>query len=61
MSQHAKDIDRDLIIADRWTEPHSPWQTPAELNVVEYLKSHAQVMLDKTCETDNLWFLAKIC
>jgi hypothetical protein len=27
MSQSVKDIHRDLIIADQWTEPHSPWQT----------------------------------
>jgi hypothetical protein len=40
MSQCVKDIHRDLIIADRWTEPHSPWQNPAELNAVKYLKSH---------------------
>jgi hypothetical protein len=24
MSQRGKDIHRDLIIADQWTEPHSP-------------------------------------
>jgi hypothetical protein len=24
MSQCVKDIHRDLIIADQWTEPHSP-------------------------------------
>jgi hypothetical protein len=47
MSQLVKDIHRDLIIADQWTEPHSPWQTPAELNGVKYLKSHAQVLLDR--------------
>jgi hypothetical protein len=43
MSQRVKDIDRDLIIADQWTEPHSPWQNPAELNGVKYSKSHTQV------------------
>jgi hypothetical protein len=58
MSQRVKDIHRDLIIADQWTEPHSPWQKPAELNGVEYLKSHAQVLLDRTGAPDNLWFLA---
>jgi hypothetical protein len=36
MSQRVKDIHRDLIIADQWTEPHSPWQNPAELNGVKY-------------------------
>jgi hypothetical protein len=57
MSQRVKDIHRDLIIADQWTEPHSPWQNPAEFNGVKYLKSHAQVLLDRTGEPDNLWFL----
>jgi hypothetical protein len=42
MSQHVKDFHRDSIIVDQWTEPHSPWQNPAELNDVKYLKSHAQ-------------------
>jgi hypothetical protein len=38
MSQRVKDIHRDLIIADQWTEPHIPRQNPAELNGVKYLK-----------------------
>jgi hypothetical protein len=59
MSQHVKDIHRDLIIADQWTEPHSPWQKPAELNGVKYLKSHAQVLLDRIGAPDNLCFLAQ--
>jgi hypothetical protein len=59
MSQCFKDIHRDLIIADQWTELHSPWQNPAELNGVEYLKSHAQVLLYRTGAPDNLWFLAQ--
>ena len=25
MSQRVKQIHRDLIIVDQWTEPHSPW------------------------------------
>jgi hypothetical protein len=59
MSQRVKDIHRDLIIADQWTELHGLWQNPAELNGVKYLKSHAQVMLDRTGTPDNLWFLAQ--
>jgi hypothetical protein len=59
MSQRVKDIHRDLIIADQWTESHSPWQNPADLNGVRYLKSHAQVLLDRTGAPDNLWFLAQ--
>jgi hypothetical protein len=48
MSQRVKEIHRDLIIADQWTEPHIPWQNRAELNGVKSLKSHAQVLLDRT-------------
>jgi hypothetical protein len=59
MIQRVEDIHRDLIIADQWTEPHSPWQNPAELNDVKYLKSHAQVLLYRTGAPDNLWFLAQ--
>jgi hypothetical protein len=54
MSQRVKDNHRDLIIADQWKEPHSPWQNPAELNGVKYLKSHAQVLLDRTGAPHNL-------
>jgi hypothetical protein len=59
MSQRVQDIHRELIIADQWTEPHSPWKNPAELNGVKYLMSHAQVLLDRTCAPDNLWFLSQ--
>jgi hypothetical protein len=58
MSQRVKvcQIHRDLVIADQWTEPHSPWQNPAELNgiYVKYLKSHAQVLLDRTGAQDSM-------
>jgi hypothetical protein len=39
MSQRVRQIHRYLVIADQRTEPHSPWQNPAELNGVKYLKS----------------------
>jgi hypothetical protein len=35
ISQLVNDIHRDLIIADQWTDPHSPWQSSAELNGVK--------------------------
>jgi hypothetical protein len=47
MSQHVKHIHRDLIIADQWTEPHSPWRIPVG------------VLLDRTVAPDNLWFLSQ--
>jgi hypothetical protein len=57
MSQRVCQIHRDLVIADQWTEPHSPWQNPAELNGVKYLKSHAQVLLDRIGAPHSMWFL----
>jgi hypothetical protein len=57
--QRVKDIHRDLIIADQRIEPHSPCQNRAELNGVKYLKSHAQVLLDRTVVPDNPWFLSQ--
>jgi hypothetical protein len=59
MSHKIRQIHRDLVIADQWTETHSPWQNPAELNGVKYLKSHAQVLLDRTGAPDSMWFLAQ--
>jgi hypothetical protein len=57
MIQPVKQIHQDLVIAAQWTKPHSPWQNPAELNGVRYLKSHAQVLLDRTGTPDTMWFL----
>jgi hypothetical protein len=54
MSQFVKKIHYDLMIADQWTEPHSPLQNPAELNGVKYLKSHAQVLLDRAGAPDTM-------
>jgi hypothetical protein len=59
MRKRLKVIHRGLIIADQWTEPHSPWKNHAELNGVKYLKSQAQVLLDRTSTPDSLWFLAQ--
>jgi hypothetical protein len=59
MSQRVRQIHRDLIIADQCIEPHSPWQNPAELNGAKYLKSHDQVLLDRTGAPDSVCFLAQ--
>jgi hypothetical protein len=45
MNQRVRQIHRDLVLANRWKEPHSPCQISSELNV-KYLKSHAQFQLD---------------
>jgi hypothetical protein len=59
MSKRVRKIKRDLVIADQWTELYSPWQNLEELNGVKYLRSHAQVLLDRTVPLDSKWFLAQ--
>jgi hypothetical protein len=59
MSKRVRQIHRDLVIADRRTEPHSPWQNPVDLNDLKYLKPHAQVLLDRTNAPDSMQLLAK--
>jgi hypothetical protein len=53
MNQRVKDIHRGLIIADQWTELHSHWQKPAELNCAKYLSSDSQVLLGTTGAPDT--------
>ena len=50
--QRGRQIHRDLVITDQWTEPQSAWQNSAEINGVNYLKSHAQELLDRTGAPD---------
>jgi hypothetical protein len=57
MSQHVRQINRDLVIVDQWTEMHSQWQNPVELNGVKYLKAHSQVLLHRSGAPDSMWFL----
>jgi hypothetical protein len=59
MSHRVCQIHRDLVIADQLRESHSPCQNLAELNGVKYLKSHAQVSLERTGAPDALWFFAQ--
>ena len=33
MSRRVRQIHRELVFAYQWTEPHSPWQNPAENRV----------------------------
>jgi hypothetical protein len=56
-SQRVRQINRDLVFADQLTELHCTWQNPAELNGVNYLKSYAHVLLDRTGRSDSMLFL----
>jgi hypothetical protein len=52
-----KQIHHNLVIADQWNKPHSPLQIPEEFYGVKYLKSHAQVLIDRTGAPNSLMFL----
>ena len=53
-----RDINREHCISDAFTEPHSPWQNPAETSGVRFLKHHAHVLMDRVGAPPSLWFLA---
>ncbi len=55
-SEKVLNLHRDLVISDEFTEPHCPWQNPAEGGGVRFLKSHAEVLANRTGSPDYLWF-----
>jgi hypothetical protein len=59
MSVRVRQIHRDLVNSDQLTEPHSPWQNPAELSGVKYLKSYDQVLMNSAGASNSTWFLAQ--
>jgi hypothetical protein len=58
MSQRVRQIFRDLVVSKQWTKHHNPWHNPADFNGVKYMKSHAQILLDRADTSDFMWFLA---
>ena len=57
MSEKVLNLHRDFVIADEYTEPHSPWQNPAEGGGVRFLKAHAEVLMNRSGCPDYLWYL----
>ena len=55
-SEKVLNLHRDFVVADEYTEPHSPWQNPAEGGGVRFLKSHAEVLMNRSGCPDYLWF-----
>jgi hypothetical protein len=51
-------IQRDLFVADQFTQPYHPQQNPVELQAIKYLKQHAHALLDRTGAPDPFWFPA---
>ena len=57
-SEIVKDINREYMIKDHYTEPYHPQQNPVESSAIRYLKSQVQIVLDKTGAPDSLWYMA---
>ena len=56
-SQVITEINRELIVADSFTEPHHPHQNPAEGGGVKYLKSRSEILMNQSGAPEHLWFL----
>ena len=50
-----KMINRNWLIKDGWTEPHHQHQNPAELRGVRWLKTHAQILMNRVGSPANMW------
>ena len=57
-SAKIRQINRENLIADGWSEPYHPHQNPVELNCIKYLKNHAAILMERVGAPDNLWLLA---
>src|SRR5688500_491134 len=57
-SEVIKDINREYMIKDQYTEPYHPQQNPVESSAIRYLKSQVQVLLDNTGAPDYTSYLA---
>ena len=52
-----KQLHRDLIVNDQFTEPHHPQQNPAEGGAVKFIKQHVEVLMNMSGASTNLWYL----
>ena len=53
-----KDIFRDYVIKETTTEPHHPWQNPAETQIIGQSKAFVRDLLARTGAPPFLWLLA---
>src|SRR5688500_5221910 len=53
-----KDINREYMIKDQYTEPYRPQQNPVESNAIRYLKNQIHLLLDRIGAPDAAWFIA---
>ena len=56
-SEAVKELHREFIIKDQFSEPYHQQQNLVKGGAIKLLKSHAKVLMDQTNTPDNLWFL----
>src|SRR5687768_12109288 len=54
-SEMVKDINREFMIKDQYTEPYNPQQNPVESSAIRYIKSQVMLVLDQTGTPDSMW------
>ena len=47
-TQAIKNINREYIITDEFAKPHHLQQNLTKLNEIKFVKSHFQILIDKT-------------
>ena len=57
-SEAVKRLNRQYLVKDEFTEPGHPQQNPVEMNAIKWLKTHVQILLDRTNAPASLWLQA---
>ena len=57
-SEVVKEINREYMIKDQFTEPYHPQQNPVESSAIRYIKGQVHILLDITGAPDSLWYMA---
>ena len=57
-SEEVKEINREFLIKDQYTEPYHPQQNPVEAMAIRYIKGQISALLDITGAPDSLWYMA---
>jgi hypothetical protein len=59
-SEKVKSLNRDYVVKDSYSEPHHPWQNPAETRSISWLKKTSQLLMDRVGAPDYCWLYAMI-
>ena len=52
-SEQVKDINREYMIKDQFTEPYQPQQNPVETSAIRDIKGQVMILLDRTGAPDS--------